>query len=292
MKTRLSSLATGLLALAVGGCGGAPAKPAGDVRHALKGQVIAVEAGERTLTIAHEDIPNFMPAMTMDFVVLDKDVPLLHSVGAGDEVTATLVTRDSRYWLEDLVVVKKGTPPPPGAVEPHVHEAVPGTPLPDVSLVDQDGRALRLADLRGKAYAVTFVFTRCPLPEFCPLMMKQFQQADALLAEDEALRERARLLTVSFDPKHDTPAVLRRFGLPFQKTSPPFARWTLATGSEQAIRELGTALELDYVEEKQSFTHNLRTAVVDAQGRLHHLFRGNDWKPAELLAELKRAAGA
>jgi protein SCO1/2 len=232
-----------------------------------------------------------MPAMTMEFVVLEKDAPLLSRVGPGDEVTATLVVADSRYWLEDLVIVRKGTPDPsakPGSGPP---EARTGDALPDVALVDQDGARFRLSGLRGRAYALAFVFTRCPLPEFCPLLMRNFAAAEAQLVADAALRERTRLLTVSFDTKNDTPAVLRRFGSPFQKTRPPFTHWRLATGTPEAIRTLGGALELDYVEESASFTHNLRTAVVDPQGRLSRLFRGNDWQPAELVSALREAAG-
>jgi protein SCO1/2 len=158
-----------------------------------------------------------------------------------------------------------------------------------VPLVDQDGRAFRLSQLRGKAVALTFVFTRCPFPEFCPLMMRNFASVEAALAADPELRERARLVTLSFDPKHDTPQVLRAFGKPFQKTSPPFTRWILATGKEEAIRRLGGALELDYEQASQSFTHNLRTAVVSPDGRLRRLLRGNDWTPEELVAELRAA---
>jgi protein SCO1/2 len=163
--------------------------------------------------------------------------------------------------------------------------------MPDVALVDQDGKPLRLADLRGKAVALTFIFTRCPMPDFCPLMMRQFAAAEATLAQDAGLAARTHLLTISFDTKHDTPDVLRAFGRPFQKTTPAFTHWTLAGGTEEAIRELGGALGLDYVEESRSFTHNLRTAVLGRDGRLQRLFRGNEWKPEELVAELRKAAG-
>ena len=157
----------------------------------------------RKVTIAHGDIPGFMPAMTMPFVVLEKDAALLQHVGPGDEVTATLVALDSRYWLEDLVVVKKGAPDPNATAGPRAREPQPGDAMPDVALVDQDGRPLRLADLRGKAVAVTFIFTRCPMPDFCPLLMKKFAAAQALLAKepglavphappDDQLRPRAR----------------------------------------------------------------------------------------------------
>jgi len=265
--------------------------PASGERHPLKGRVVEVDLAGRTVTVSHEDVPGFMPAMTMPFVVLEKDAALLRGVGPGDEVTASLVVSDSRYWLEDLVVVKKGTPDP-NAVPGRTHEAHPGDALPDVALVDQDGRPLRLAGFRGKALGLTFVYTRCPLPDFCPLMMRNFEAAEAALVKDPALAARTHLLTVSFDPKHDTPDVLRAFGKPFQKTARPFTHWTLATGKEEAIRPLGGALELDYVEETQSFTHNLRTAILGPDGKLRCLLRGNDWKPEDLVAELKAAAGA
>lgn len=267
--------------------GRAPA--AGGPRYPLAGKVEDVDVAGRTITIAHGDIPGFMSAMTMPFVVLEKDAASLAGVGPGDEVTASLVTRDSRFWLEDLVVVRKGTPDPSARRAPHAHEARPGDALPAVALVDQDGRAFGLADLRGTAVALTFVYTRCPLPDYCPLMMRHFQRAESLLIADAALRETTRLVTVSFDPEHDTPQVLRRFGVVFQKTRPPFAHWLLATGEKDAIRALAEALELSYVEESRSFTHNLRTAVVGPDGKLRRLFRGNEWQPEELVAELRQA---
>jgi protein SCO1/2 len=288
----IRSRALALLLLAALGSPACRREAAPAARYPLKGTVVEVDVAKRTITIAHQDIPGFMPAMTMPYVVLEKDAALLGSVAPGDEVTATLVAPDSRYWLEDLVVVRKGTPDPNATPAPRAHEAHPGDAVPDVALVDQDGRPVRLSDYRGRAVALTFVFTRCPFPDFCPLMMRSFATADAALAKDRRLAARTHLLTLSFDPKHDTPEVLRAFGLPFQKTKPPFTRWTLATGTDDAIRALGGALELDYVEESRSFTHNLRTAVLDREGRLRRLFRGNEWTPEELVAELKAAAGA
>jgi len=281
-----------LLALAVAGVAACkePAKPAAGTpaRHPLHGTVVSVDREERALTIAHDDIAGFMPAMTMEFVVRERDAVLLDRVAAGDEVTATLVVPDSRYWIEDLVVVKKGVAAAPAA---GVKGLAEGDALPDVALVDQDGKPFRLAGLKGRAYALTFVFTRCPMPEYCPLLMKNFAAAEVALAADPRLREATRLLTVSFDPRHDTPAVLKAFGRPFQRTSPPFVHWRLATGGDPAIRTLGSALELDYEEATGSFVHNLRTAVVDREGRLARLLRGNEWTPGELVAELRKAAG-
>jgi protein SCO1/2 len=279
-----------LLALIVLAACRREAPAAGGHRYPLEGRVVAVDVRGRTLTIAHGDIPGFMPAMTMEFVVLAKDAPLLEHIAPGDSVLATLVVPDSRYWIEDLVVTKKGVPDANATPGPRPRAAQPGDLLPDVALVDQDGHPFRISGYRGRALALTFVFTRCPFPDFCPLMMKNFAAVDDALHQDTALFGRTHLLTVSFDPQHDTPDVLRAFGLPYQKEQPPFRHWTLATGSDEAIRKLGGALELDYVEENRTFTHNLRTALIDPDGRLVRLFHGNDWKPDELVAALRAAA--
>jgi protein SCO1/2 len=265
-----------------------PAPAAAGKRYALTGTVVSVDPAQRTVTIAHHDIPGFMPAMTMPFVVLEKDAASLAAVAPGDEVKASLVNRDSRYWLEDLVVVRKGTPPPTAA-SPAPRVAMPGEAIPSVTLVDQTGRSFRLDALRGKAYALTFIYTRCPLPDYCPLMMRNFQRAQTLLLAEPELFRRTRLLSVSFDPEHDTPGRLRSYGAPFQRARPPFAQWTLATGEPRAILSLGEALELQYLPRDRTFTHNLRTAVVGPDGKLRCLFRGNSWKPEELVTELRKA---
>jgi protein SCO1/2 len=277
-----------LIALSLAGCGGEP-HGTGTKSYPLKGTVLAVDPAERTVTIDHEEIEGFMPAMTMDFVVLEEDAALLDNVTPGDEITARLVVPDSRYWIEDLVVVKRGSPDSRGA--PPTHTARPGDEVPDVALVNQDGETIHLSDFRGRALAVTFVFTRCPMPDYCPRMMASFASAHAILVAEDDLAARTHLLTVSFDTEHDTPEVLRRYGAPYQKTQPPFTHWELATGTEEAIRTLGEPLGLEYMEESRSFTHNLRTAVIDPEGRLRRLFTGNDWTPDELVAELREAAG-
>jgi protein SCO1/2 len=202
-----------------------------------------------------------------------------------------LVVPDTRYWIENLVVVKKGTADPNASTRPAAHTLHPGEALPDVVLGNQAGETVRISDYRGRALALTFIFTRCPMPDFCPLMMKNFAAVEAAVVADADLRARTHLLTVSFDTEHDTPEVLRKYGEPWQKTEPPFTHWELASGTEDAIRTLGGALGLDYVEESRSFTHNLRTAVIDPDGKLHRLHRGNEWSPDELADDLRAAAG-
>jgi protein SCO1 len=264
----------------------------GAKRYPIEGRVVEVDRARRSVTLAHKEIPGFMPAMTMPFTVLEADAALLQAMAPGDSLRATLVMADSRYWLEDLVLAKPPVPiaEPGGARPPREPQA--GDVLPDVSLVDQDGRALRLTEFRGRALAITFVYTRCPLPDFCPFLTRAFARAHERLVASPELVRRTALLTVSFDVEHDTPAVLRAYGLPFQKTEPPFSHWRLASGRLEAVRALGAALGLDFDEADRSFTHNLRTAVVGTDGRLRRLFRGNDWEPAELVAELTAAAGS
>jgi len=268
----------------------APAE--GAKRYPIQGRVVEVDAANRSVTLAHEDIPGFMPAMTMPFVVLEKDAALLQAMTPGDSLRATLVVPDSRYWLEELVLV--GPPVPIAGASPALpaRQPQPGDAVPDVALVDESGRALRLADYRGRALAISFIFTRCPMPDFCPFLMRGFARAHAVLVADASLARRTALLTVSFDVEHDKPAVLRAYGLPFQKSEPPFSHWRLATGRLDEVRRLGAAVGLDWSEQDGSFTHNLRTAVLDTHGRLRRLFRGNDWTPDELVAELRAAAGS
>jgi protein SCO1/2 len=269
----------------------APAGAAGQ-RHPIRGEVVAVDVAGRSVTLAHEEIPGFMPAMTMPFVVLEREQALLATMAPGDTLTAELVVADSRYWLEQVVVAKPSVPVPAAASPAPVARAPePGDALPDVALVDQDGKALRLAEYRGRAFALTFVFTRCPMPEFCPFLMQGFARAHERLLADPALAKRTALLTVSFDVEHDTPSVLLAYGRPFQKTKPPFSHWRLATGRLEEVRRLAEAVGLEFREEDRSFTHNLRTAVVGPDGRLRRLFRGNDWEPAALVAELRAATG-
>jgi protein SCO1/2 len=290
---RLHHLASPVLLSVIAAAGCTPAPSGSDATsYPLAGTVVEVDAANRKITIDHEEIPGFMPAMIMPFVVLEKDAALLEVVSPGDEVTARLVVPDSRYWLENLVVVKKGTVDPGAPTRSPTPVLRPGEVVPDVALVNQDGETIRLADYRGRALALTFIFTRCPMPDFCPLMMKNFAAVQGSIVADAGLHARTRLLTVSFDTEYDTPEVLRAFGAPWQKTAPPFTHWELARGTEDAIRTLGGALGLDYYEEDRSFAHNLRTAVVDPEGNLVRIFRGNEWTSEELVAELRAAAGS
>jgi protein SCO1 len=231
---------------------------------ALKGVVRKVDPASGEVMIAHETIPGFMPAMTMPFTLADKT--LLEDVRPGDEVEAPLRVQfadDGRakdYQLEDFAVTT------------------------------QDGAHLMLSDLRGSVVALTFIYTRCPLPDFCPAVDAKFAEMARQLAAVPGRSEGVRLLSVSFDPEHDDPASLaahaKRWG-----ANPPL--WQFAVASHEELRKVAAPLGLGYGPAGNEILHNLCTAVIDPEGRLARLEsgpRGRRWAPADLLATIRGLA--
>jgi protein SCO1/2 len=273
-------LLLGLLAIA--GCDQAK-------RYTLVGQVLSVDAANQYLVIKHEDIRGFMPGMTMPFKV--KEAAELSARKPGDLITATLVVKDQQAYLEDVRAT--GSAPIPAADLPHSSAPLlaEGTAVPDAAFLDQDGRARHLADWRGKSLAVTFIYTRCPLPDFCPLMDRHFAAVQQSIAADAALASRIHLLSVSFDPQYDTPAVLKTHA---ERAQADPAIWSFLTGKRETIDAFAGGFGVNIIREDgkiSEIVHNLRTAVIDPNGRLVKILRGNEWQPAELLNELRAADG-
>jgi protein SCO1 len=280
----LSSTTFALLFAAVlclSACGGKPADEGR--RYELKGKIVSVDEKKGTATIEHEDIPGFMPAMTMEFPV--REAGALMILKPGNRVEATLVVTDDAYWLDGPIVLKLETgtesaPPTTGPREPKL-----GDEMPDVKLVNQDGRPFNTRQLKGHAVVVTFIYTRCPLPDQCPLMSANFAQLNAALGADAELRKKARLLSVTLDPEFDRPEVLRAYGATY--AGGKFDDWDFATGDPADVRRFAESFGLIYKAEGGQVTHSLRTAVVGADGRLLKIYRGNEWKPEEVLSDLK-----
>ena len=279
------------LSLLASGCRRETAAPAAgaEKRYPVRGAVVQVDFPDGRVVLDHEEIPDFMDAMTMPFAVRDR--ALLNGLDAGDVVSATLVVneRDNRSWLEELRVVSKGQSIDSPSRTPG-RDAKPGEAVPDVALVDQDGRPFRIADYKGKALAFTFIFVRCPLPEFCPRMTSHFAAIAKALAADAALYEQTRLLSISFDTAHDKPAVLKAYGAPFQPAGPPaFAHWALASGSPEEVRRIAEFFGLEYLPDKGRFNHNLRTVVVRPDGTVFRVHKGSDWEPEDVVSDLRAA---
>ena len=259
-------------------------KPAEARRYELKGKILSVDSAKASVLIEHEEIPGYMAAMTMDFPVRDAEV--LKSMEPGQSIQATLVVTDDAYWVEDPVLSKAlpaGTAPAPpttGAREPQ-----PGDEIPAVKLVNQDGRSLDTRGLKGRAVVITFIYTRCPLPDQCPLLSANFARLNAALTADAELRKRTRLLSVTIDPEYDRPEVLRAYGLSY--AGGKFDGWDFATGDPTEVRRFAESFGLIYKAEGAQVTHSLRTAVVTPDGRLYKIYRGNEWKPEEVLNDLR-----
>jgi protein SCO1 len=251
-------------------------------RYELRGTVVSVDRAKGTAVIDHEEIPGYMAAMRMPFPV--KDAEVLAAMEPGDSVLALMVVGDRGYWLENFSVTKGGAAPPPDSGT----EPAPGSQAPALELTNQDGKPLRLRDATNTARVITFIYTRCPLPDYCPLMSENFAALHQLIERDPELRDRVRLLSVTLDPNFDTPEVLRQYGSRYAGASPrAFARWDFATGSPAEIRRLAEYLGLSYKEEDGQILHSLRTAVIAPDGTLRKLYRGNEWKPGEIHTELK-----
>ena len=281
-----------LLALALAACQRAPAPPsaAGATIFEVRGVVKRINAERRKAVIAHEAIPNYMDAMTMEFDV--PDAADLTAMQPGGALTFRLSVSDTRSWIdhvrkiadaqESLILAASAADAVPAGQLP------PGIPLPDCALVDQGGAALHLADFKGRALALTFIFTRCPLPDFCPRLNHQFEAVQRALAQSGA-DANWQLLSISFDPDYDTPARLAEYAARFH---PDAAHWTFATGARDDVLKLGGAFGLSVAGENAQLNHNLRTVVVDAAGRVQKIFAGNEWSAVELTAEMQRAMTA
>jgi protein SCO1 len=272
----------------------------------LVGQVRQVNPGSGTVSIHHEEIPGLMGAMTMPFTL--KDRTILDDLHPGDEVEGTLRvewdrTRVKDYELVDLFVTRpapapatvtpeeSGTGGKLGQIRPAPRRLEPGEMIPDFTMTTQEGRTLALSELRGKAVVLTFIYTRCPLPDFCPLMDRKFKELAEKVDAIPGRAEQVRLLSVSFDPEHDTPELLRKHAQ-VQGARPPL--WTFAVASHDELAKVAGPLGLMYGPRPDEIIHNLCTAVVDPEGRLARLevgASGARWQPSDLLKTVNALIG-
>lgn len=258
-------------------------------RYPLKGKVVSVDRANKKANIEHEEIPGYMDAMTMSFPI--KEDWVWNDLTPGSEVRADLVVDNDGYWLENIGIVAAPNPnqPPPPADE---RFAQIGREVPDFTLVNQDGKRISLKDFRGKALAVTFIYARCPLPEYCIAMSKNFSDLANQL-QDSDLKDKVRLLSVSFDPENDTPEKLKQYGLGYlgkDSKAKDFRVWQLAVGSKTEVKQIADFFGLRYEtdeNDKTQINHSLRTAVISPEGKVTKIFPGNDWTPHDLLRELK-----
>jgi protein SCO1/2 len=256
-------------------------------RYEVKGKVVSVDKANHKVTIAHEEIKGYMDAMTMPFTLLDDWV--YPELKPGAQIQATLVVDQGRSWLENPVVSNVVDPNLVGKAEESGAEPAAGTETPDFALVNQNGKKISFKQYRGKALVMTFIYTRCPLPDYCPLMTNNFMTINRELQNKPALRDKAHLLSVTVDPDYDRPKVLRDYGARFAGSdNDGFKRWEFATGSPEQIKSVAQFFGLNYWKEKDQIIHELRTAIITPDGKVAKVYRGNDWKPEDVLKDLEK----
>jgi protein SCO1/2 len=260
-------------------------------QYVLKGQVLAVNRDKQELLVKHEEITGYMMAMTMPYKVATAG--MLDNVGAGDLITAQLEVKDDVPTI--TAITRTGTAPPdlpPAAplADGVVMIVKEGQQAPDAPLTDQDGKPRHLADIRaGHALALTFMYTKCPMPTYCPMMDRNFVEVQKQIKASPALTGKARLLSVSFDPKNDTPPVLKRHA---KTLGADPTLWTFATGTQDDIDKLAMSFGVTLVRgaspNPDEIGHTLRTAIIDRDGRVVKIYTGNEWTPAEIVSELQK----
>ena len=254
----------------------------------LQGEVRGKDLTTNEVTVNQGDIPGFMPAMTMPYKV--KNTAMLQELQPGDKIAAeVVVSQDGNdYWLEDVRITDESRR---GKVKPvESHTLMPGEKVPDVPLVDQDGQTIHLKDFSGKAVLVTFIYTRCPVPSFCPRLSSQFARIHNQLKTTPNDYSKTHLLTISFDPKYDTPAVLRKYGLAYlEGDASGFSQWDFASTKEADMRRLAQAFGLDYQEQDNQISHTMNIALIAPDGTLVRSW-STEWTADELLKALRQAA--
>lgn len=268
-------------------------------RYELKGKVISVDKENKKASVAHEEIPGFMSAMTMDFTI--KEDWVLNELKSGSEIKAELVVDNlnAKSWLEKVIIISA---PSSNVPQPIVKEkvAVKGKKIIDFTLINQNNQKVTPKNFEGKTWALTFIYSQCPLPDFCIAMSKNFSDVANKISEseDDSLKEHIRLLTISFDPERDNPERLTQYGLGYlgkNSKAKDFKIWQLAVGKNEEIKKIADFFGLRYEvdkKDKTQFIHSLRTAVISSDGKIHKVISGNRWTSDSLMNELKRVHGS
>ncbi len=273
-------------------CNRGPAQPSVTItssaakRYALKGKVVSIDKQAGTANIDNEPIPGFMDAMVMPYPI--KPAAALDQLQPGDSITAdVVVAAPGSYWLENVKVIGHSQPP---ATKPtaSLHIPAPGDEVPDFKLINQNGRRISLHQYRGQTLLLTLIYTRCPFPDFCPRVSREFADIDRQVRADPSRYGKTHLLSVSFDPAHDTPKVLRAYGFSCAGSNDPtlFKHWEFSAVPSPELPEFAHYFALTYKEEGGLITHSLSTAVIAPDGKISKWYHGADWQASDLLHDI------
>lgn len=262
--------------------------------YSLRGKVVSTSTATGEVTLNHEAIPGFMDAMTMPYKL--KDPTIVSELHPGDVLTADLLVSQGEHQsvvLDHIVIVAEGKSDYRPTVIYHVPEQ--GDAVPDFKLRNQDGRIIHLNQFHGKDLLITFIYTRCPLPNFCPLVTRNFALIDKELAVNPALKGKTHLLCVSFDPEHDTPERLKAYGEQYIGSDAPsaFANWDFAVPDEHVLNEMAKYFDLGMTPgPDQTITHTLSTTLIGRDGKVIKFYPGNEWTADQVINAVKQSLGA
>jgi protein SCO1 len=270
-------------------------KKTAEKRYPFTGRVVSIDTQDKSAVIDGDNIPGFMEAMAMSYKI--KPPEKLNELKAGDSIAADVVVIDSGkgegasdYWLENVRVTghAKASAPAPGTSQ---RIPQPGDLVPDFAFTNQNGRRITLAQYRGKVLLITFIYTRCPFPDFCPRMSANFDEIYKQLAADPSLAS-TRLLSVSFDPDHDTAKVLRDYAYSVAHTHDAalFSKWQFASASSADLPKVANFFGLIATPEGGMITHNLSTTVIGPDGKILHWYHGSDWQVSDLIKDAQGAS--
>lgn len=255
---------------------------------AVRGVVREIKPDGRTVVVKHEAITNYMAAMTMPFRA--RDTNKLTGVKAGDEITFRLSVTEDESWIDR--VTRTGRLLPVDIEPATVATNAPGefrlTTIPDFALTNEFGRPLSLHGFQGRAVALTFFFTRCPIPEYCPRLTKNFRGAIEMLKTLPDGPTNFHFLSISFDPV-DTPVLLRSYARQYRYDS---NHWSFVTGNNEQIQELARGFGVGITKEGGVYNHNFSTVIFDAAGRLQNTWPIGGDMTDQIVAEINKAARA
>jgi protein SCO1 len=264
--------------------------PANAKVYKLHGKVLSIDQANKSIMIDGDEVPGFMGAMAMPYPVKANDE--IAKVAPGDEITADIIVPrgDDPAYIQNIVVVKKATATP-APTATNDHEPQPGESVPDFALLDENGKTIHLSSYRGEALLVTFIYTRCPFPDFCPLVSRNFAKIYAQTKANPDLNKHMRLLSVSFDPDHDTPAVLRKYSQTFNATTggSPYGRWTFAVIPKDELGKVTDFFGVTVADNAGSLVHSMSTSVITPDGKIYSWREDTDWKPEDLIADATAA---
>jgi len=260
-----------------------------DRHYDFNGRVVSKVPETHTLVVEHENIPGFMAAMTMPYpVAANVD---LSGVEAGDRISARVVVNKEGDYELTRVAVTDSSQRQKEAKE--TRQLFPGEEIPDVELVNQDGKKIRLSDFRGKTVLLTFIYTRCPMPTFCPRLSSLFAAVEKELAEDPREYARTQLISVSIDPKFDTPSVLRKYGLAYLGgDEKKLGHWSFTVPTPENLKKLAQAFALIYEEQDNQIAHSMSTVLIGPEGKLIKEWNVSDWSAKDAVAAMRQVENA